>query len=135
MTTNYVPPKQGWFGQVFDSVFILVLVFASLLVPLLLKPAEVKNADLDAAKVTWESLKLSPIEQGQWIKLGYDPEKAAAIINTKFDYAIDPWSLAITILVIVGYFTFLLKVSNKEYKEVINEKFGPIKWTDKKEQS
>jgi hypothetical protein len=124
MKTNYVPPKQGWFGQVFDSLFILALVFASLLIPLLLKTEAATEAVAVTAKATWESLHLSAIEQAQWTKLGYDPDKAAALINTKFDYSIDPLWLGITILVIVGYFVFMLKVSDKEYREVIAEKFG-----------
>lgn len=124
MKKNYVPPKQGWFGQVFDSLFILALVFASLLIPLLLKTEAAAETVAVTAKATWESLHLSAIEQAQWIKLGYDPDKAAALINTKFDYSIDPLWLGITILVIVGYFLFMLKVSDKEYREVIAEKFG-----------
>lgn len=124
MKQNYVPPKQGWFGQMFDSLFILALVFASLLIPLLLKTEAAAEAVADTAKATWESLHLSAIEQAQWIKLGYDPEKTAALINSKFDYSIDPLWLGITILVIVGYFVFMLKVSDKEYREVIAEKFG-----------
>jgi hypothetical protein len=124
MKKNYVPPKQGWFGQVFDSLFILALVFASLLIPLLLKTEAAAEAVAVTAKATWESLHLSAIEQAQWIKLGYDPDKAAALINSKFDYSIDPLWLGITILVIVGYFVFMLKISDKEYREVIAEKFG-----------
>ena len=124
MKKNYVPPKQGWFGQVFDSLFILALVFASLLIPLLLKTESAAEAVAVTAKATWESLHLSAIEQAQWIKLGYDPDKAAALINSKFDYSIDPLWLGITILVIVGYFVFMLKISDKEYREVIAEKFG-----------
>lgn len=124
MKKNYVPPKQGWFGQMFDSLFILALVFASLMIPLLLKTEAAAEAVAVTAKATWESLHLSAIEQAQWIKLGYDPDKAAALINSKFDYSIDPMWLGITILVVVGYFVFMLKVSDKEYREVIAEKFG-----------
>ncbi|HEX5538614.1 MAG TPA: hypothetical protein VFX01_02395 [Methylophilaceae bacterium] len=124
MKKNYVPPKQGWFGQVFDSIFILALVFASLLTPLLLKSEAAASAAATAAKATWQSLNLPAIEQAQWIKLGYDPEKASALINSRFDYSVDPLWLGITILVIAGYFVFMLKVSEKEYKEVIAEKFG-----------
>lgn len=124
MKQNYVPPKQGWFGQVFDSLFILALVFASLLIPLLLKSEAAADAVVATTKSTWQSLNLPAIEQAQWIKLGYDPEKAAALINTKFDYSVDPLWLGITILVMVGYFIFMLKVSDKEYREVIAEKFG-----------
>ena len=60
----------------------------------------------------------------QWEKLGYDPEKAKPIITNKFDYSIDPLWLLITVAVIVGYFVFVLRISEKEYRQVIAEKFG-----------
>ena len=126
MSKNYVPPKQSWAGQVFDSVFILALVYLSLLLPLLFKAEAAAGAAeaAEAAKPTWESLKLSPVVQQQWEKLGYDAEKAGALIDNKFDYTIDPMWLIITALVIVGYFFFVIKHSDKEYREVIAEKFG-----------
>ena len=126
MVKRYEPPKQRWFGQIFDSLFILALVYLSLLLPLLFKAdaaADAANAAKDAVKPTWDSLQLSPVVQQQWEKLGYDADKAAALINTKFDYTIDPLWLAITIVVIIGYFVFMLKVSDKEYRQVIAEKF------------
>jgi hypothetical protein len=128
MTKHYEPPKQGWFGQIFDSLFVLVLLYLSLMLPLLSKAKEAASAAagaaVEAAKPTWESLKLSPVVQEQWEKLGYDAEKAAALINTRFDYTIDPLWLAITAALLIGYFVFMLKVSDKEYREVITEKFG-----------
>ena len=127
MKKNYIPPKQGMFGQIFDTILVLVLVYASLMVPLMFKAEEKADAAAVAAaaavKVTWVSLGQNAIEQAQWIKLGYDPVKAATLINTKFDYTIDPMMLIITILVVAGYFIFMLKVSDKEYREVIKEKF------------
>ena len=128
MTNHYEPPKQGWFGQIFDSLFVLALVYLSLMLPLLFKAKEAAStaagAAVEAAKPTWESLHLSPVVQEQWEKLGYDAEKAAALINTKFDYTIDPLWLVITAVVLIGYFVFMLKVSDKEYRQVIAEKFG-----------
>ena len=85
--------------------------------------ADAANAAKDAVKPTWDSLNLSPVVQQQWEKLGYDADKAATLINTRFDYTIDPVWLAITVIVIVGYFVFMLKVSDKEYRQVIAEKF------------
>ncbi len=128
MGTKYEPPKQGWFGQIFDSLFILVLVYLSLLLPLLFKADAAAEAATEAAteavKPTWESLNLSPVVQQQWEKLGYDAEKAAALINNRFDYSIDPLWLCITAAVIIGYFIFMIKVSDKQFREVIAEKFG-----------
>ncbi len=127
MNKNYTPPKQGMFGQIFDTILVLVLVYASLMVPLLFKAeakAEAAAATATTAvQVSWESLGQNEIQQQQWIKLGYNPEKAATLINDRFDYTIDPMMLIITILVVAGYFIFMLKVSDKEYREVIREKF------------
>ena len=127
MKKNYIPPNQGFFGQIFDTLIVLVLVYASLMVPLLFK-AEAKAeaaaaVAVEAVKATWDSLGQNAVQQAQWIKLGYDPEKAATLINSRFDYTIDPMMLIITIVVVAGYFLFMLKVSDKQYREVIAEKF------------
>jgi hypothetical protein len=130
MKQNYTPPNQGLFGQIFDSILILVLVYASLMLPLLMKaeakaeePAAAAEVVPEATKVTWESLGQNEVMQAQWVKLGFNPDKAAVIINNRFDYTIDPMMLIITILVVVGYFVVVLKVSDKEYRQVIAEKF------------
>jgi hypothetical protein len=125
MSKNYIPPKQGWVGQIFDSFFILALVYLSLYLPLFFKADATSAVAASAsAKPTWASLNLSPVVQQQWEKLGYDAEKAAALISNRFDYTIDPLWLIITAVVIVGYFFFVIKISDKEYREVIAEKFG-----------
>jgi hypothetical protein len=127
MKKNYTPPNQGMFGQIFDTVLVLALVYASLMLPLLFAAAEKAEhtAELAAAAInaTWESLGQNAVQQAQWIKLGFDPDKAAVMINSRFDYTIDPIMLIITIVVVVGYFLFMLKVSEKQYREVIAEKF------------
>ena len=127
MKKNYTPPNQGFIGQIFDTILVLVLVYASLMVPLLFK-AEAKAeaaaaVAANAVKASWQSLGQNAIQQAQWVKLGYDPEKAATLINSRFDYSIDPMMLIITIIVVGGYFLFMLKVSDKQYREVIAEKF------------
>lgn len=130
MRQNYTPPKQGLLGQMFDTVFVLVLVYASLMMPLLMKEAPSPAAETataaevaTVAAITWESLEQNEVMQAQWVKLGHNPETAAVIINNRFDYTIDPLMLIITILVVVGYFVIMLKVSDKQYREVIAEKF------------
>lgn len=128
MSKRYKPPVQKGFGQFFDSIFILVLVYLALMAPLVL---DFSSSDEAASEVaveqvapTWESLGQNATMQAQWEKLDVSVEEAAAIINDKFDYSINPISLLITLLVLVGYWVFMLKVSDKEYREVINEKFG-----------
>jgi len=125
MAKKYIPKKQSGIGQFIDSIFILVLVYVSLYIPLWMKSESAAAAAAkDAVKPTWDSLHLPAVVQEQWVKLGFDPEKAAAIIDTKFDYTIDPLMLLITIGVIVGYFIYMVKASDKQYREVIAEKFG-----------
>ena len=126
MKQHYTPPNQGLLGQIFDSILILVLVYASLMLPLLMKTEAKAEEPAVAAEVvvnTWESLGQNEIMQAQWVKLGHTPDSAATIINNRFDYTIDPMMLIITIIVVVGYFAVVLKVSDKEYREVIAEKF------------
>lgn len=45
------------------------------------------------------------------------------MISARFDYSVSIIELAIMILVIVGYYTIMLRFSEREYREVISEKF------------
>lgn len=139
MSDTYEPPVQSTVGQLFDTGFLLALVFAALFLPIWLgvaTPSRVeklppgvtyKLADDKTTKqwsgLTWEALKQNPTMQEQWKKLGYTKESAADIITQPFDYSIDVEGLVITAFVILGYFAFLIVMSNKEYKQVIAEKF------------
>jgi ABC-type Fe3+ transport system permease subunit len=139
MTSPYVPPKQSIAGQLFDVGFLLALVFVTLFVPIWLGiavPSRVERlpqgvtyklaADQKTKQwtgLTWESLGQNPTMQAQWVKLGYTKETAADIITQPFDYTIDVAGVAITGIVILGYFVFLMVVSGREYKQVIAEKF------------
>jgi len=128
MSKHYQPPVQSGAGQFIDSLVVLVLVYASLMTPLLLKEAPAPaEAVADKPAATWESLKQSPAMVEQWDKLGVDIKAAEPMISNRFDYSIEPLSLLLTIAVIVGYFVFMLRTSDREYREVINERFGPTK--------
>ncbi len=61
--------------------------------------------------------------QQQWEKLGYSKEQAADIITQPFKYDIDVVGVGITAIVVIGYFVFMLVMSEKEFREVIAEKF------------
>jgi hypothetical protein len=128
MAKQYKPPVQGGFGQFFDSIFILVLVYLALMAPLVMDFGSSEEAATEVVEVvaapTWQSLGQNATMQAQWEKLGMNVEEASVIINDKFDYAIDPVSLLVTLMVLLGYWIFMIKVSDKEYKEVIAEKFG-----------
>ncbi len=128
MSKHYQPPVQSGAGQFFDSLVVLVLVYASLMAPLLFKEAAQAPADAaDKPAVTWESLNQTPAMVEQWDKLGVDIKAAEPMVTNRFDYTIEPVSLLLTIAVIVGYFIFVLRTSDREYREVINERFGPAK--------
>lgn len=135
----YQPPRQSGIGQVIDSVLILIVLFICLLVPFrwdaivaAFAPApstETEAAATEAPKEpepTWESLKQTPVQAQQWEKLGKKPADAKPLIDAKFDFAADlrSWKLPLTIIVIVSYFIFLLRTSDREYCQVIDERFG-----------
>jgi hypothetical protein len=123
MTRKYNPPKQSAAGQLFDAAFLLALVYLALFVPLILGLTGAGSTTQVPEVVAWETLGQNEVMQSQWEKLGYTPETAADLISTRFDYTIDPFMLIVTAVVIIGYFVFLVKVSDKEYRDVIREKF------------
>jgi len=135
----YVPPKQSIAGQLFDVGFLLALVFGALFLPIWLGiavPSRVEKLPdgvtytkaADGMKtwqgLTWEKLGQNPTMQAQWTKLGYTKETAADIITQPFDYTVDVAGVAITGGVILAYFLFLMFMSDREYKQVIAEKFN-----------
>ena len=121
----YEPPKQSSFGQFFDSLFLLVLVLVALFAPLYMGLAGGGKTELAVAdKTTWAGLGQTAAQQTQWEKLGLTPDTAAAMITSRFDYSFDLLALAITALVVVGYFLLLFRFSEIEYRDVISERFG-----------
>jgi|SRR3954470_19856283 hypothetical protein len=121
---HYIPPRQSTIGQMLDSVFLLALVYISLMLPLILGHGGEKAETVSASGATWEQLSQNATMADQWSKLGFTPETAAPIVQNRFDYSIDPIMLAITAAVIIGYYIFVLSWSKKEYQEVIEERFG-----------
>ena len=141
---RYIPPQQSRGGQVFDVVLLLVLTFLALFLPIWLEiavPSRVEklpegvsytfktdDQGQDTTEkvwtgLTWDKLGQNPTMQAQWQKLGYTMESAADIITQPFQYDIDYEGIAITAIVILGYYVFVLWASKKEYAEVIREKF------------
>ena len=122
---QYIPPKQGKLGQIIDVVVLLVLALGSLYIPLWLGLAgSSKIANVQEAP-TWESLGQTPLMVERWTALGYpDAASAADIITSRFDYSFSPINLVVMMIVLIGYFVMLIRFSEKEYREVIAEKFG-----------
>jgi hypothetical protein len=121
----YTPPNQSAFGQFFDSLFLLGLVFAALFTPIYLGLAGGGKTALEITdKTTWAGLGQNAAMQAQWEKLGFTPETAADMIAARFDYMFDPIALAITAAIVLGYFLIVVAFSKSEYKDVIAERFG-----------
>jgi ABC-type Fe3+ transport system permease subunit len=142
MAQKYIPPTQGRTGQIFDVVCLLVMVFLVLFLPVWLNIAvpsrvrvlpqgvqltEAADADGNVTQtwtgLTWEAIGQNPTMQERWQALGYSLEGTADIVTQPFDYTIDIGGIAITGIVILGYFLFVLVMSKREYKDVIAEKF------------
>ncbi|GBD50399.1 hypothetical protein [Methylopila sp. Yamaguchi] len=119
----YEPPKQSVFGQIVDAVLMLGLVVVTLYLPLLLGLAGGGSTTTAYDNPSWETLKQNPTMAAQWEKLGFTPESAAAIIGARFDYSVSWMAFAVTALVIVVYFVAMLRWSDREYREVIAERF------------
>lgn len=176
--TPYQPPEQSSAGQLFDSLFVIVLVAATLLGCLYLTvlssapppeaapaaaaaadpaapaaaaaapadpsaPAAATSADAPAAAVTAEAPAAKAAEPSaqdkikaeRFAALGWDAARVAereAAIAAK-SYSIDWSMLLLTALVVIGYFSFLVRASDKELREVIDERFGPASHTPTKQ--
>ena len=121
---KYTPPDQPKAMQIFDIAFLVVAIFVALWLPLRLGLAGVSKSIDKIDNPTWDTLGQNATKASIWEKLGYTPETAHDIIQNKFHYAFDITTLIIMVVVVVGYFLFLFRASEKEYRDVINEKFG-----------
>lgn len=120
----YQPPEQSKLGQLIDSLFLLVLVLGALFVPVYFGLAGGGKTSLDVQEKTWAALGQNATMQQQWEKLGFTPETAHDMIVTRFDYSFSLPALIVTALVVVGYFLLVFRWSEKEYKDVISERFN-----------
>ena len=174
--TPYQPPEQSAAGQLFDSLFVILLVAATLLGCLYLTvlsaapppeaapaaaeataapaatvaapadpaaPAAATSADAPAAAVAAEAPAAKAAEPSaqdkikaeRFAALGWDAARVAereAAIAAKSN-SIDWSMLLLTALVVIGYFSFLVRASDKELREVIDERFGPASTPHPKE--
>lgn len=122
---HYVPPKQGKVGQIIDVIVLLVLAIGSLYIPLFMGMAGSTKTPQAVDNPTWESLGQNATMVQRWNELGYaDPAAAADIITARFDYTFSWASLALMVVILVSYFAMMLILSEKEYREMISEKFG-----------
>ena len=121
----YQPPKQNLAGQIVDVVVLLVLTVGALYLPLYMGLAGAAKTPNPIENPTWEALGQNAAEQSQWAALGF-PDAAAAneIITARFDYTFSWAALIVMVVAVVGYFVLVVRLSDKEYREVIEERFG-----------
>lgn len=128
---KYNPPEQSKAGQLFDSLFLLALVFAALFAPLYMGLAGAGKKPKEFDDKSWAGMSQNETMVAQWDKLGLAKDDAGAIpqgtidmIASRFDYTIDPVNLGLTALLVIAYFLIVLHWSKKEYRDVIDEKFN-----------
>jgi hypothetical protein len=130
---SYVPPKQSKRGQVFDSIFILALLFA-VLFGVTYYSNSAAAPSTSAAKPLAQ-LPITQAERQQYQRAideglvdlkGVNDQVAA---NTSKpgpqQYPISLLALLLTFGVIGAYLVFVYLMSFREYREVIRERFGP----------
>ena len=121
---KYIPPVQSKLGQIIDVIVLLALSIGSLYIPLIYGLSGSAKVTTVVENPTWESLGQNPAMVAQWEKLGFtDPASAHDMIMTRFDYSFSWLNLVIMAVVLIGYFVMLLKLSDREYRDVIAEKF------------
>jgi hypothetical protein len=124
----YKPPNQGKIGQVIDVIVLLALTIGTLYIPLWLGLAGAAKTPAPIENPTWETLNQSPVAVERWNALGFaDPASANDIITARFDYSFAMGELLIMAIVVIGYFFLIIRLSGKEYHDVIAEKFGSRK--------
>jgi succinate dehydrogenase hydrophobic anchor subunit len=125
MNMPYEPPKQSFFAQIIDVVVLLILTVGALYVPLYLGLAGAAKVPNPIESPTWEALNQNEIEQQQWAALGIaDPAAANDIVTARFNYDFSWAALIIMAVLVIGYFVLVVRLSDKEYREVIDERFG-----------
>lgn len=121
----YQPPKQSFVAQVVDVVVLLVMTVGALYIPLYLGLAGAAKTPNPIENPTWEALGQNAVEQQQWITLGVaDPAAANEIITARFDYSFSWSALIVMAILVIGYFVLVVRLSDREYREVIEERFN-----------
>ncbi|MEO8245050.1 MAG: hypothetical protein ABI832_22420 [bacterium] len=121
---KYTPPIQSKASQFIDVLVVLVLTIVTLYLPTWMKLAGASKVPNPVENPTWESLGQNAAMVEKWNQLGYpDAASAAETITARFDYSFTAFNLIAMIVVIVGYYVIMLRYSETEYRDVINEKF------------
>lgn len=122
---HYKAPVQSRISQIIDVILLMALTVGVLLLPGYLGLSGAARNIVAIENPTWESLGQTPVMVERWNALGFaDAAAAHDMITARFDYSFTWGALALMVVVIVGYFAMMLMLSEREYREVIAEKFG-----------
>lgn len=122
----YQPPKQSLVAQIFDVAVLLFLTVGALYLPLYLGLAGAAKVPHLVENPTWDSLKQGETAQQHWAALGVtDPAAANDLVTSRFDYTFDWTALIVMAVFVIGYFVLVVRLSDREYRDVIDERFGP----------
>lgn len=129
----YEPPKQSMRGQFVDAVFILALVFGALFVTTYVAYGSGGTASVGQEGVQpLSQLDLTTAERQQYEKMidaGMTDEAGVNAAVATNNARIDKYDIAVVPLIAVfgilaAYLAFVYRASFREYRDVINEKFG-----------
>lgn len=121
---HYQAPKQSKISQLIDVIVLLALTFGALFAPVYLGLAGGAKSVPEGAPTDWEGMGQNATEIAQYNALGYtDPAAIADIINARYDYSFSWAALIAMIVIVVGYYVMMLRLSDREYRDVIAEKF------------
>jgi hypothetical protein len=130
----YEPPEQSRRGQLVDAATILVLIFATLFVTTYLaQGTTTAAADAPSAERPVAELPVNPAEREQYQRLIDSGTTDLAAVNAAVEatrnqsdkYAINPWALLGTAALLAAYLAYVYRTSFREYREVVEERFGP----------
>jgi hypothetical protein len=131
---DYQPPEQSRRGQLVDAATILVLLFATLFATTYLaQGTTTAPADAPTAERPVAELPVNPTEQAQYQRLIDSGTTDLAAVNAAVEatrnqsdkYDINPWALLGTAALLAAYLGFVYRTSFREYREVVEERFGP----------
>ncbi len=130
----YEPPEQSRRGQLVDAATILVLIFATLFVTTYFaQGTTTAAADAPSAERPVAELPVNPAEREQYQRLIDSGTTDLAAVNAAVEatrnqsdkYAINPWALLGTAALLAAYLGYVYRTSFREYREVVEERFGP----------
>lgn len=136
--TSYEPPEQSTRGQLVDAATILVLLFATLFVTTYFVQ-DTSTAASGAANRPVAAMPVNNTERAQYQELISSGTTDLATVNAAVDatkgqsdkYRIDVLALLGTAVLLAVYLGFVYRTSFKEYREVIEERFGPSEREDR----